>query len=294
MFLKDELREEARNLVTAGYRVILGRDPEPAMMDEYGERLARQRSAQDKTAFLKGLMGSEEALKYNARTLLGRIGLTPRGKERPVIEHIASIGWNCLPSMTFKRHGMKRYSLPFDWIFSGPVAARHMIEDDFRTLLDPQHYEPIIADGRHRCQHRFYKSEMYVDRMFNHYDPTNAEGFEYLHRTVERFRRLLASPAPKLFVMTVPQDKYGSESVSELYRVLRARTQNMRMQVVVFDPPSGNLAPTIEPIHVGGPIEMLRFGPVASMHEAAFDDPLDETVFLRILSRYDLRLVDTI
>lgn len=292
MFQTENALDEARALVTAGYRVILGRDPEPTMLNQYGERLAHQRSEQDKSAFLAGLMASDEALKYNARTLLGRIGLTPRGKERPVIEHVVSLGWNCLPSMTFKRHGLKRYSLPFDWIFSGPVAAQHMIEDDFRTLLDPQHYEAIMVDGHRRCQHRFYKAEMYVDRMFNHYDPTQPEGLSYLTRAVERFRRLLASSAPKLFVMTVPQDKYGYTNVLELHRMLAARTKNIRMQVVVFDPPSGGLTPTMEPIHVGGPLEVLRFGPVANMHEATFEDPLDETVFLRVLSRYELRLTD--
>ena len=52
------------------------------------------------------------------------------------------------------------------------------------------------------------------------------EHYTYYKRCVERFRALLASPEPKLFILTAQDMEYNQQEIHELRDMLRQRTIN--------------------------------------------------------------------
>ncbi|ABQ70344.1 hypothetical protein Swit_3999 [Rhizorhabdus wittichii RW1] len=120
-------------------------------------------------------------------------------------DSVLSIGAQCLTSTMLKAAGLKRYSAPFDWIFSNLRMVSDCIEDDFAVFLDRRHLKPVPVEQRHTADscfadHDHYRRRYGLNTMFNHYDPVSAEGYAYLERCVARFRAALASGRPHLLL----------------------------------------------------------------------------------------------
>lgn len=181
------------------------------------------------------------------------------------MKHVISLGCRCSQAATFKTLGQRRYACPFDWIFSSAEMINHCLRDDFKTFLDWQQYthEATLFDAiglppgsrpraRNLIGHRVY-SEMTrgVGRgaIFNHRDPLNkAEDYDYTLRTVERFRRVLASTDRKLFVvMNLNKQLWVEDDLRELFIELCQRTTNL--ELVALDC-SRNLGPEARGMHL--------------------------------------------
>ena len=108
----------------------------------------------------------------------------------------------CQASQFFKDNRLKRFSLPFDWIFSSPNIVIDCINDDFAKFLDKQYY--INSWEPHgMCGHSYYHPNM-----FNHHDVRLEHNHQYFTRCVDRFRKVLKRPESKLFLMfKINQDK---------------------------------------------------------------------------------------
>jgi hypothetical protein len=131
---------------------------------------------------------------------------------------------------------MRNCAYPFDWTLSSPQMIIDCLRDDFRTFLDPtQHVtvEPGISSN-----HLVYGSMVWgknFDGIFNqhltfaHKDVTIADHYAYYQRCVERFRNLLASPEPKLFIVIAQDMEYNSKEIRELRDILRQRTRNSHL-----------------------------------------------------------------
>lgn len=82
----------------------------------------------------------------------------------PIIQHIVRLGVQCLGSFLLKQAGLKRYSGPFDWIFSSVAMVNHCLEDDFKTFLQRSYYRSIPSEERvefpngEKCDHTWYGS----------------------------------------------------------------------------------------------------------------------------------------
>jgi hypothetical protein len=114
------------------------------------------------------------------------------------INHVCSLGSICQASSIIKNNNLKLESYPFDWIFSRPDNVAHILNDNFKLFLDKESYIP------HGCEPHCRKSghSYYGKFMFGHHDPRRKEeDYKYYERCVWRFRQLLSSPNPKLFIM---------------------------------------------------------------------------------------------
>lgn len=112
------------------------------------------------------------------------------------INHVISLGSSCHTAFFMKENKLKFYSLPFDWIFSGPMIVKNIIDDDFINFLDATKYTSFNNDPN-RCGHTDYGK-----RFFNHKNPMNEHDYQYYVRTVERFKIILATTGVKLFIIT--------------------------------------------------------------------------------------------
>lgn len=119
------------------------------------------------------------------------------------INYVCSLGNNCHSANILKRNGLKICSYPFDWIFSNYGMIKHCIQDDFNTFLSKSQYNSISKTS---CEHIFYKQNYGLGPipMFRHFNPSsNKRDYSYYKRCVKRFRFVLNSLEPKLFVIMI-------------------------------------------------------------------------------------------
>jgi Putative papain-like cysteine peptidase (DUF1796) len=81
----------------------------------------------------------------------------------------------------------------------------HCIEDDFSIYLDKEYHQAVPEEMRiHKhanvCEHTYYRDNFGVRFVFNHYDPTVDEYYQYYERCVARFRHVMNSQAQNLLV----------------------------------------------------------------------------------------------
>ncbi len=149
------------------------------------------------------------------------------------IRHVCSLGSFCHTASHLQQYHMRNCAYPFDWTLSSPRMVMDCLRDDFQTFLDPtQHVtvEPGISSN-----HLTYGTMVWgknFDGIFNqhltfaHKDVTTAADYAYYERCVERFRALLQSSEPKLFILIAQDMEYDLQEIHELRDMLRQRTPN--------------------------------------------------------------------
>jgi len=140
-------------------------------------------------------------------------------------QSVLSIGAQCVTSMLLKQAGLKRFSGPFDWIFSNLRMVCDCVEDDFAALLDLRYLVPVpiaIRPTPDSCfaDHRLFKNRYGLTSIFNHYDPLTPGGHAYLQRCVERFRTAMTSGQPQLLLAIVRRHQGGLFGFDRLCNVL--------------------------------------------------------------------------
>lgn len=288
-----------RLLVRAFYRCLLGREPDPQGFEHNVERLHGLGGFRGVEQMLSSFMaGSEFTRRQKER--YGALSLATEdlhsGDASVEISSIVSLGTHCYTSAMLKRNGLKRFSGPFDWVFSSTAMVRHCLEDDFRTFLDRGHYEPVAGEQRKepshgRCEHRFYRENFGVRSLFNHHDAATDEHHGYFARCVERFRSCAAGNGRPLFVQCLRERSDAVREFEATVQVLDRVTRGGVLNVfVVAQEPHGGVMPELTLAHEVGHHRLYRLGPVSHWRSLAFDDAMDEVAIVRALRRYPLRL----
>ncbi len=205
---------------------------------------------------------------------------------------IIGLGSHCFTANLLRRWGARRWSGPFDWIFSGAAMVTHCIEDDFQVFLDRTHYGPVPPAERrdgidvNRVQHLAYREMFGIEYVFNHHDAHLDGVHDYFVRCVERFRGALARPGPKLFVLARAKDSGPAGDLVALYQALARRTTNFELLVVEvpWSAPTRELVPAMETRRdEQGPI-VCTFDSISAWRPLEFEDPLDEHVLMRLIA----------
>ena len=285
--------------VRALYRGVLGREPDPDGFAHHVAALPEMDEAGAANA-IRGFLDSTEF--QHGRPLNDALTLLQVRPEGTPFAHVASLGTDCYASSTLKHMKLKRYSLPFDWIFSGLSMVAHCIEDGFATFLDPSQFHTVPAPLRRpdarvqKCEHSFYRREHGVHHVFNHYDPTELIWHAYLIRTVGRFRRLLASPERKLFVAIVKSSDAAQchDDFVGLADVLDAHTHNAQLMTLAVLPAlnTGQFGYAVVHQHRNHSLAALQ--PNSDLNGILFADPLDELLVRRVIAQHAFALADAI
>jgi hypothetical protein len=120
-------------------------------------------------------------------------------------DNIISLGTHCLTSNMLKTFHLKKWSGPFDWIFSSVGMITHCIEDEFSIYLDRKYHQAVPKELRiHKdenvCEHTYYRDNFGIRFLFNHFDASVDEHYRYYTRCVDRFRHVVNSQARNLLV----------------------------------------------------------------------------------------------
>jgi hypothetical protein len=151
-----------------------------------------------------------------------------------IINYTCSFGDRCHSSQLLKRNNLKRYSYPFDWIYSSSDNIIHCIQDNFNTFLDKSYYIDIeIKWNDNQCGHKYYNHNM-----FNHHDPRNEEDYNYFVRCVNRFKDLLQKQEHKLFIIIGNRDNTDitNSNLINFNKKLSKYTSNYTLLVIYYIP----------------------------------------------------------
>ena len=293
-------RRRAKALVRDLYRAVLGREPDPDGASTYESLILDIGADRAVPKILRAFRRSAEFQKRADALAVSYINssLASEGDRlingRP-IEHLVSVGSFCLPALIFRDNGLRRYSSPFDWIFSTPQMLRDCLADDFALFLDRRFYRSLSNERKEPCaDHKLFRERYDLPALFAHRDPTQESDYLYFGRCVTRFRQLLRSDDRKLFLL---MGRANHDLTNEFPRVIEALNRVTRSFVLLgielTDPTERGLT-TLVPLSRIGDHVLHRFTPSSYNEVGGFlPDKLDEWAVLRLVYRYRLELKDS-
>ena len=298
-------RRRIRHLVRELYKTLLGREPDPEGAQHYESLLLRQDPETAVPKLLKAIRQSKEYQEQSGKIATYHVNssLAAQGQQlingRPV-NHLVSLGNFCLPGTICRDNGLRRYSLPFDWIFSTPQMVRDCLNDDFATFLDQRHYRSTTEPGNGdagaegSAEHEWYREKYGIAGMFAHKDPTRESDYLYYVRCVNRFRQIMRSGDTKLF-WVIGRDRHNLlREFPLLLESLELRTTNFVLLGIELLEPTEAGVSTMTPLLKSGNHALYRFTPSSFNAQGDFlPDKLDEWAILRLLYRYRLALNET-
>jgi Putative papain-like cysteine peptidase (DUF1796) len=293
-------RSRIRRLVGDLYRAILGREPDPDGARAYESLIRKLGPERAVPKMLKAFLRSAEyreradalAVSYIKTTLASQGDQLVNGSP---VGHLVSLGSFCLPSLLFRDNGLRKYSLPFDWIFSSPQMVRDCLADDFAVFLDRRHYQSVShLRTEPGAEHELYRERYGVPELFAHRDPTQEADYLYFVRCVERFRQLLRSEDAKLFLIIGRAHHDLTNEFPLLLEALTSATTNFVLLCIELLDPTEPGVSAIVPVARNGNHALYRFTPSSYNAEGGFlPDKLDEWTLLRLVYRYKLTLKDS-
>jgi hypothetical protein len=214
-------------------------------------------------------------------------------QERDSCEFV-SLGENCSTSWYLKSVGLKRYSYPFDWLFSSPEIVLDCINDRFTNFLDKTLLFNI--EGRTSAGHRHYHASL-----FNHRNPLDSdEDFAYYERCCERFLALSKSAKKLVFFITLinePNKRAGwaqgfsmqykmpeqqnIASLSPLFATLKQNFNNVQFIVLNHYTDSQR---TAEFNQIDEDIAQITFCAKGRSTGVKYTDPVDDFCFKLIMA----------
>lgn len=207
------------------------------------------------------------------RALAGR-------RSSSIVEHV-SLGTFCHTAAGLRDAGLRRWSGPFDWIFSSPAMAAACLDDDFAALLDPAQLESVpererTHNAKRQCRHPDYEARYGLPIVFNHHDPASSLiDLQKLRRSVARFRAALQPGRLTVFYIA-SERRWPEDEIEALERALARYPAASRLVVLTITPeqPERTLAITPDP----GPGRLRYDVDVTTRTRslgAAFPDPED-------------------
>ncbi len=297
----DQMQDQPnRRLVDLLYREILGRRADESGIAAYNHLLCKADRDAGIAASVRSLLSSNE---YRNRpdhvAQFAHRALSPRGTRQingKPVSHVVSLGTHCLAGFFVKQYGLKRYSLPFDWLFSSPDAVLHCLDDNFATFLDRSHYVSITerrATKEPGAEHRFYNQTYNVGDMFAHRDPLIPDDYRYVRDTVARFNAVMASMEAKLFVMIARPRHDAVRAFPLLSDKIRSTTENSAFICVQLAEPTQQVGcRSMNMLRSSGDHALYEFKPSSSELGLGFDEPLDDMTIMRLVWQYEFDLRD--
>lgn len=281
-------------IVTALYRQILKREPDKTGLSNHARRLLDQGLGTGFPQTLAAFMNSPE---YH-RTFVSRaFGLSSAVSAAifPTFKHVVSLGTQCYSSAMLQKLGLKRYSAPFDWLFSSCEMISHCIDDDFATFLDKAHYAPDPEIRRapkstNRCDHLFYRSAFGVRHVFNHHDPTLDDDYAYFARCIERFRSVLRSGDHALFFLVTHARDQNRDNFLRLSDTLRAASSNTHLLFVEVGREMMESFPQVVLRHSMPHGKMYSICPTSKWEPLSFADQINDAAIARLIGQYPMAL----
>ncbi|HWK53337.1 MAG TPA: DUF1796 family putative cysteine peptidase, partial [Hyphomicrobiales bacterium] len=205
------------------------------------------------------------------------------GWEARTFRAAISLGNFCHAAQILKLSGIRKFSGPFDWLFTNLNVVAHCLGDDFQTFLDPGQYQVMPPEQRplpeaNVCDHAYYRDTCGVRFMFNHHDPSGAKDHGHFERTVERFRNLRHSHAPVLFLL-VTNMQFPAKRYEPLVELLRRYVDDFLLLAVRFAVDAERPDKPLTLVHSTPQLALVDFPVAAASNGVEFPDRFDNIRF---------------
>ena len=141
---------------------------------------------------------------------------------------IVSGGTFCLPAILLKEAGIRKCSMPFDWLFCDVQSLIWIIQSEFKYFLDLENISSISKlTERSSAVNKHYDNGNISRPFFNHKDPTILEDRLYYERCIQRFMGLRGQKS-HLFIID------ESSNIEILYDTLTASLEKHMSGMKVF------------------------------------------------------------
>lgn len=292
-------RGRRKAVVRDFYQRILSRNPDPIGAKIYESLIDRIGLVRAIPEMIGAFLESDEYRRRLSADVAAQINSAIFSNGEQLINglpvsHIVSLGPFCLPSIILQNNGIKKYSLPFDWIFSMPHLVVDCLADDFDVFLDRRYYASISHSRKDPgAEHSFYRDRYGITELFAHRDPTREEDYQYFVRCANRFRRLLRnSDAKVFFAVGRPAHDFASTFRTLLDALNRVTTNFVLLCVEVADPVEPGVT-SLTPVIKAGDHAFYRFTPSSfDGARGVLPEKFDEWTILRLICRYRINLKD--
>ncbi len=269
-------RRDAQIMALAAHRGVRGVEPEQAELDA-------------DVAFLLG-GGPGGLTDLLARLRPGRGG--PAGAAaaaEPPACPVVSLGLGHAAAQALRDAGLAGAPMPFDLINATPAMVRHCIATDFAMLLDRTQYasQPGAGDAAPACAHAFFAEQFDVERVFEGSDPTEDAAYRALEEAVDRFRSLLASAEPVMFVQIGHADSEAAAAFAATAALLGRVAPKAMLVAVAVQPPDRRLAvPLLALAAAPGVHRFYVMTPTSQFEAAGFARQVDQDCIVRLLAAH--------
>ena len=182
--------------------------------------------------------------------------------------------------------------MPFDWLATTPAMIRHCLDTDFAILLDRTHYRSLTgrrgpAEPSEGCAHEYYAREHGLACVFNHNDPTRESDYRYMTSCIDRFRDVLSSSGPNVFVQV--RHAYGTpeRDFEATSRLLDRLTPGANLLQIVVNPPNKLLSmPRFDIVATNALHTLYRMQPTSQMTGEDFLGVIDREAMDGLIAHY--------
>lgn len=131
-------------------------------------------------------------------------------------------GKHCGPATILRDCGLRRESLPFDWLFALPEYIKDSLDTDFAKWFDPDnlvHFKhPTWGNSMTECRSYpiDYESEDTLV-FFNHHNLTDPEVQKTFKKRIQRFKDIMASDEHVVFLTTASQEDLAQNGLLDYF-----------------------------------------------------------------------------
>ena len=282
-----------RDLVDVLYRSILARKPDANGLKNHSQFILSMSRKDSLNYLIRAFLNSKEYKEKQIRSHVLKLNINKdRLNKRITINHLISLGTHCYTSYLLKGAGLKKYSCPFDWIFSSPGMVGHVINDDFNKFIDRKYF---ISTQTVRTQgskfefkpviHDYYRSEFKITNVFNHHNPQLTSDYNYFVRSIERFRKMLFSNENVMFIVCT---KHTSKTLAEFKKlseiILKWRNQAVYLRYIAIEETTNTL-PSYDIVDGSfDDFELIHFKASSKWEALSFENIIDDMALLTAIS----------
>lgn len=174
-------------------------------------------------------------------------------------ELIVSLGSSCAPAINLKRYGLRKFSMPLDWMISYSLAdVNRLLKNEFRNFMDFRNLHPLdethflLDDGdpvyldhsrNNLSPSYFIRDSLYNIISAHDFPIITGQGWSAsypayrlkLEYRIGRFWNSLLSSDDSLFVRWFA----SAEQVLELHMILSKLLNNKKFTILILNPIPG-------------------------------------------------------
>lgn len=281
---------EQAEVIQALFKALLGRDCDPSGIDYYSRMMAPGFSRLE--AVIRDIASSDEFRTKQRREEVAAIhnsGLL-QAEEGETFDYVMSVGPACYTSLTLDRWGLRRFSGPFDYMFSSLRMVSHVLRDDFvKFLSQDQMFRTEIRKGDIRTQHSLYGPMAdylpgHGGAVFYHHNPLEGPDHDHFQRSAQRMRVALSGRC--LLVSFVQNKPDEINAFRDLADYLTERAPSTKLLVVLSEPPTAAPSPDVRLWWKYGIHEAYHMAPIDHLREMGYRNLSDELAVIRLVRRH--------